>query len=63
MALPKVTEKHECKQSEQLVGIIEELRDDNERLTKAVEFHRRDAEEARALLRSARTAEEAQISR
>jgi len=43
IALPRVEEKHECKQSEQLVGIIEELRAQNEKLQTAVEFHRDDA--------------------
>lgn len=63
VALPMVTEKHECKQSRDLVLIIEDARVDIERLTKAVEFHRRDAEEAKMLLKAARTAEEAQIAR
>ena len=35
------------KQSEQLVGIIEELRAQNEKLTQAVEFHQNDAAQLR----------------
>ena len=63
MALPKVDEKHECKQSEQLVGIIEEQRAEIERLSAAVRFHRADAEESKVLLKSAKASQEAQISR
>ena len=63
MALPKVDERHECKQSEQLVGIVEEQRDEIERLTTAVEFHRRDADELRQALKQSKRAEEAHVSR
>ena len=63
MALPKVDERHECHQSEQLVGIVEEQRDEIERLTKAVNFHKADADELRMLLKSTRASQEATISR
>jgi len=51
MSLPVVDHPHECAQSAQLVGIIEEQRATIERQREAVEFHRNDADRVRRELR------------
>ena len=65
MALPNVSEKHECAQSVTLVEINEGLHADIEKLTAAVAFHRADAEEWKKLYQDTKVqlAEQVQAQR
>ena len=56
--LPIISERHECPQSVALVEVIEDLKSDLDRMLKAVNFHRDDAEALRRQVTQLQTREQ-----